>query len=166
MCVMSSQITCSSIIHLAICSGEEQRTIKGSHYGPFSGGIHWWLVDSLHKGSVMWEEFHIRTSSWKSWCWYLHLCAIVTQSITKHDISWCKPTTNWKTRCDFELRIATPGLACVTVWGQWHCYKNIFRELLVSVQQGQHKTLIELNFKITKGTPYLDLMGKVCGFHC
>ena len=89
----------------------------------------------------------------------------------KHDISWCKPTTNWKTRCDFDLRIATPGPACVTVWGQWHYYENKAIEertiSLVSLQQGQQRTLIiRLNFEITKGTPYLTLMGKVCGLHC
>ena len=40
-----------------------------SHHWPFVRGIHWWPVDSPHKGSVMWKSFD-DAMTWKGFSYY------------------------------------------------------------------------------------------------
>ena len=57
MIIMASWFTGN----LTVCSTVVHSDIKGNiialDYWPFVKGIHWWPVDSLHKGPVMWKVF-------------------------------------------------------------------------------------------------------------
>ena len=57
MSVVASQINCISIVYSTICSGINQRKHQSSASLAFVRGIHRCLVNSLHKGPVMWEMF-------------------------------------------------------------------------------------------------------------
>ena len=64
MSVVASQITSVSIVYLNVCSGAEQRKRQSSASLAFVRGIHWWPVNSPHKGPVTRNMFHLMTSSW------------------------------------------------------------------------------------------------------
>ena len=49
---MVSQITCVSIVSSTVCSGADQIKHQSSASLAFVKGIHWWPVDSPHKGPV------------------------------------------------------------------------------------------------------------------
>ena len=53
MSTMTSQVTSLTIVYLAMYSGTEQRKHQRSTSQAFVRGIHWWLVNSPHKGPVM-----------------------------------------------------------------------------------------------------------------
>ena len=55
MTVMVSQITGVSIVCSVVCSSTDQRKHQSSASLAFVRGIHWWPVDSPHKGPVMWK---------------------------------------------------------------------------------------------------------------
>ena len=55
----ASQITGLSIVSSAVCSGVYQRKLQSSAPMAFVKGIHWWPVDSPHKGPVTWKMFPI-----------------------------------------------------------------------------------------------------------
>ena len=57
MNTIASQIIGISIICSTISSGTDQRKHQSSASLAFMRGIHWWPVDSLHKGPVMQEMF-------------------------------------------------------------------------------------------------------------
>ena len=57
MSVMAFQITCVSTVCLTFCSGADQRKQQSSMSLASVGGIHWWLVNSPHKGPVTWKMF-------------------------------------------------------------------------------------------------------------
>ena len=57
MTAMASQITDNSVFCLIACSTGYQRKHWAPPYWPFVRGIYWGLVDSLHKGPVMWKSF-------------------------------------------------------------------------------------------------------------
>ena len=52
MNAMASQITGVSIIYSTICSGADQRKHQSSASLVFVRGIHWWPLNSPHKGPV------------------------------------------------------------------------------------------------------------------
>ena len=52
MSMMASQITGISIVYPTICSGTDQRKHQSSASLAFVRGIHWWPVNSPHKGLV------------------------------------------------------------------------------------------------------------------
>ena len=52
MSAMASQITSVSIVCSTVCLGAQQRKHQSSVSLAFVRGIHWWLVDSPHKGPV------------------------------------------------------------------------------------------------------------------
>ena len=55
MSVMASQIISLTIVHPTVYSGIDQRRHQSSVSLAFVRGIHWWLVNSLHKGPVTWK---------------------------------------------------------------------------------------------------------------
>ena len=57
MSTMASQITSASIVYSTVCSGAAQRKHQSSVWLAFVRGIHWWLVNSPHKGTVTWKMF-------------------------------------------------------------------------------------------------------------
>ena len=57
MSLMTSQITSISIVHLTVCSGADQRKHQSSASLAFVRGIHWWPVNSPHKGPVTRKMF-------------------------------------------------------------------------------------------------------------
>ena len=57
MTVMSSRITGQQTVCLTFGSDKQHRNIKGPYYRPFVKGIHWWWVDSSHKGTVTQNTF-------------------------------------------------------------------------------------------------------------
>ena len=57
MSAMASQITWASIVCLTVCSGADQRKHQSSASLSFVRGIHWWPVDSPHKGPVTRKMF-------------------------------------------------------------------------------------------------------------
>ena len=52
MSAMASQITGVSIVYSTVCSGADQRKHQSSASLAFLRGIHWWPVNSPHKGPV------------------------------------------------------------------------------------------------------------------
>ena len=52
MSAMASQITSVPIVYLTVCSGTDQRKHQSSASLAFVRGIHWWPVNSPHKGPV------------------------------------------------------------------------------------------------------------------
>ena len=57
MSAMVSQITGIPILYSTICSGTDQSEHQSSVSPAFVRGIHWRLVNSLHKGPVMQKMF-------------------------------------------------------------------------------------------------------------
>ena len=57
MSVMASQITSLMIVCSTVCSGADQRKHQSSASLAFLMGIHWWPVNSPHKGPVTWKMF-------------------------------------------------------------------------------------------------------------
>ena len=57
MGTMASQITSLRIVHLTVYSGRDQRKHQSSASLAFVWRIHWWLVNSLHKGPVTQKMF-------------------------------------------------------------------------------------------------------------
>ena len=57
MSAMASQITGVSIVCSAVCSGVHQRKHQSSVSLAIVSGIHWWSVDSRHKGPVTRKMF-------------------------------------------------------------------------------------------------------------
>ena len=57
--VMFSQITSVTIVYSTVCSGTDQtqRKHQSSASLTFVRGIHWWPVNSPHKGPVTWKRF-------------------------------------------------------------------------------------------------------------
>ena len=72
---MASQITSVSIVYSTICSGADPRKYQRSGSLAFVKGIHWWSVDSPHKGpvtpvSIWWRHHdvlntHTAPSGWR-----------------------------------------------------------------------------------------------------
>ena len=60
---MVSQITSLLIVYSTDRSGADQRKLQSSASLAFVRGIHWWLVNSLHKGPIPGNFFHLMTSS-------------------------------------------------------------------------------------------------------
>ena len=57
MGVMVSQITVILIVYSTVCSGADQRKHQSSTSLAFVRGNHWWQMNSLLKGPVMWKRF-------------------------------------------------------------------------------------------------------------
>ena len=57
MGAIASQITSLMIVYSTVYSDEDQRKHQSSTSLAFVRGIHQWLVNSLHKGPVMWKMF-------------------------------------------------------------------------------------------------------------
>ena len=57
MSVMASQITSLTIVYSTVYSGADQRKHQSSAPLVFVRGIHWWPVNSPHKGPVTWKMF-------------------------------------------------------------------------------------------------------------
>ena len=57
MSAMASQIISLMIVYSNVYSGGNQRKHKSSASLAFVRGIHWWLVNSPHKGAVTWKMF-------------------------------------------------------------------------------------------------------------
>ena len=57
MSSMASQITSLMIVYSIVYSGTDQRKHQSSASLAFVRGIHRWLVNSPHKGPVMWKMF-------------------------------------------------------------------------------------------------------------
>ena len=54
---MASQITSVSIVYSTVCSNADQRKHQNSRSLAFVKGIHWWPVNSPHKGPVTRKMF-------------------------------------------------------------------------------------------------------------
>ena len=57
MSVIVSQITGISIVYSIVCSGTDQRKHQSSASLAFVRGIHWWPMNSPHKGPVTQKMF-------------------------------------------------------------------------------------------------------------
>ena len=57
MSTMASQITGAMIVYSTVCPGTDQRKHQSSASLAFVRGIHWWLINSLHKGPIMQKMF-------------------------------------------------------------------------------------------------------------
>ena len=64
MSVMASQITSLTIVYSTVYSGANLRKCQSSASLALVGGIHWWPVNSPHKGLKRGKCFHLLTSSW------------------------------------------------------------------------------------------------------
>ena len=80
MSAMASKITGASVIYLTVCSRVDQRKHQCSASLALVRGIHWWPVNSPHKGPVTRKRFPFDDAIVKSWSpdWYLcshhHAC--------------------------------------------------------------------------------------------
>ena len=57
MSAMASKVTSISIVYPTVCSRADQRKHQRYASLAFVRGIHWWPVNTLHKGPVMWKMF-------------------------------------------------------------------------------------------------------------
>ena len=57
MSVMASQVTSPTIVYSSIYSGADQSKHQSSASLAFVRGIHGWLLNSPHKGPVIWKRF-------------------------------------------------------------------------------------------------------------
>ena len=57
MSMMASQITSLTIVYSTVYSGADQRKHQSSASLAFVQVIHWWPVNSPHKGLVTWKVF-------------------------------------------------------------------------------------------------------------
>ena len=57
MTVMLPQITSLMIVYSTVYSGADQRKHQSSTSLAFVRGIHWWPVNSSHKGPIRWKMF-------------------------------------------------------------------------------------------------------------
>ena len=77
MSVMASQITSLIIVYSTVYLGTDQRKDQSSASLAFVRGIHWWPVNSPHKGQVTWKMFPLddiimsRCPSWFLHCFVL-----------------------------------------------------------------------------------------------
>ena len=55
--ITMSQITGNLTVCSEVFQSNNKGCIKAPHHWPFVKGIHWWPVDSPHKGPVMWKVF-------------------------------------------------------------------------------------------------------------
>ena len=90
MSVMASQITSFTIVYSTIYAGTDQRKYQSSVSLAFVRGIHWWLVNSPHKGSntenvSIWLRHHDRCQSCtisllhiasKIICFFIHIISL------------------------------------------------------------------------------------------
>ena len=67
MSTMAYQIIRLTIVYSIVYSGADHRKHQSSALLAFVGGIHWWQVDSPHKGPVTRKMFHLMTSSLYDW---------------------------------------------------------------------------------------------------
>ena len=76
--VMASQITSLTIVYSTVYSGADQRKQQSSASLASVRGIHWWPVNSLHKGPVTRKmfPFHALISSWR------HFSSLLTNICT------------------------------------------------------------------------------------
>ena len=63
MSAVVSQITGVSVVYSTVCSGADQRKHQSSSSLAFVRGIHWWPVNSPHKGPATRKNFYFMTSS-------------------------------------------------------------------------------------------------------
>ena len=68
MNAMASQITGVWIVCWTVCSSADQRKPQNSAPLPFVRGIHWWAVDSPHKGPVNAESASFKIIALSSSC--------------------------------------------------------------------------------------------------
>ena len=80
---MASQITGVSLVCTTVCSGTDQRKHQSSASLAFVSGIHWWPVDSPHKGpvtriffSVWWRHHDMQQNNQVKAIWHApyHTC--------------------------------------------------------------------------------------------
>ena len=57
VCVMTSSFTGILLFLQQLSEANSKEKIRAPHYWPFVRGIHQWLVVSIHKGSVMQNQF-------------------------------------------------------------------------------------------------------------
>ena len=57
MTTMASQITSLTVVYSTVYSDADQRKHQSSASMAFVWGIHWWPMNSPHKGPVMWKMF-------------------------------------------------------------------------------------------------------------
>ena len=94
MSTMASQITSVSIVYTTVCSGTDQRKHQSSASLAFVRGIHWWLVNSPHKGPVTWEMFPFG-KCFPFPCVYIYVCVCVyIQLGIWRDIGWVLGSTH------------------------------------------------------------------------
>ena len=92
---MASQITSVSIVRLAVCSGGDQRKHQSSALLAFVRGIHWWPVDTPHKGSSFRVDRLDKPQSPRTWWWrhqmetFSALLAICAENSPSDTELWC-----------------------------------------------------------------------------
>ena len=67
MSTVVSQINSLTIVYSTVYSGTDQTKHQGSSSLAFVCGIHWWTVNSPHKGPVTEKSFHLMMSSCMGW---------------------------------------------------------------------------------------------------
>ena len=67
MSMMASQITSLTIVYSTVYTGADQGKHQSSVSLAFVWGIHWWPVNSPHKGQWHRKCFHLMTSSWEKY---------------------------------------------------------------------------------------------------
>ena len=69
--IMGAMASTSRLFTQPFIEGADQNYIKAPRYWPFLRGIHWWPVNSPHKGPVTRKCFHLVTSSCVHYCRFL-----------------------------------------------------------------------------------------------
>ena len=92
---------------------KSESNIKASHHWPFVRGIHQSLVDSPHKGPVMWKGFPCHDVIMSSTVCHVLVC-VYCQSIQLIQGSFCVLPTQWETM--LQCSIISHWLGVCTKW--------------------------------------------------
>ena len=144
MSAVASQITSVSIVCSTVGSGTNQRKHQSSVSLAFVRGIHWWPVNSAHKGPVTRKMFpFLMTSSCTSWTnWtqsvgsvlctlYISFCNITYNMLYIHVHTMEPPYITTISLINWH----TTHMSFVTSWSdlyptfvsiQKHCHKGFF----------------------------------------
>ena len=121
MGTIASQITSLTIVYSTVYSDADQRKHQSFASLAFVRGIHWRLVNSLHKWPVMWKMFPfddvimpyltLTDELWAA-CEYCSIFgAIILPFITVCDMTWL--------RCSHEIHILLLCLRPITATDSW-----------------------------------------------
>ena len=137
MSTMASRITSISIVYSTICSGTDQRKHQCSASLTFVRGIHWWLVNSPHKGPVTGKCFHLMMSPW-SICWWFktpsnsHDVTVKQCYVNSHLLNTVTFEHIFNTKCVVNMCVLKCPGGVAPYMFKWHSFDSLLSHISMS----------------------------------